>query len=221
MVKNGEQSIIYLGDIARVEFDYKEKESYARLGDNQVVMVDVIRRSGENLLILTEKVNQVLEYASESVFPPDLEVSITNDQSVQTKMMVNSLENNIIFGVILVVLVLLFFLGSRNAIFVGLAIPLSMFITFIILSAFGITINMMVLFSLIMALGMLVDNGIVVVENVYRQGKCHSGNMLAVSPEEHKKAICGTIVQAMAKMLPETSLKAGSGNTHLARSVEQ
>jgi len=168
VVKNEEQSIVYLGDIARVEFDYKEKESYARLGTHQVVMVDVIRRSGENLLILTDKLHQVLEKAREEVFPADLEVVITNDQSVQTKMMVNSLENNIISGVILVVMVLLFFLGTRNSIFVGLAIPLSMFITFNILSAFGITINMMVLFSLIMALGMLVDNGIVVVENVYR-----------------------------------------------------
>lgn len=168
VVKNEDQNIVYLRDIARVEFDYKEKESYARLGNDQVVMVDVIRRSGENLLILTDKVHQVLDYAKDTVFPPDLKVVITNDQSVQTKMMVNSLENNIISGVILVVLVLLFFLGTRNSLFVGLAIPLSMFITFNILSAFGITINMMVLFSLIMALGMLVDNGIVVVENTYR-----------------------------------------------------
>ena len=168
VVKNEEQNIVYLKDIARVQFDYKEKESYARLGDNQVVMVDVIRRSGENLLILTEKVQEVLEKAKDGIFPPGLEVVITNDQSVQTEEMVNSLENNIISGVILVVLVLLFFLGTRNSIFVGIAIPLSMFITFNILAAFGITINMMVLFSLIMALGMLVDNGIVVVENVYR-----------------------------------------------------
>ena len=168
VVKNEDQRIIYLGDIARIDFDYKEKESYARLGDNQVVMVDVIRRSGENLLILTEKVHQVLDKAKAGIFPEGLEVVITNDQSVQTEEMVNSLENNIISGVILVVLVLLFFLGTRNSIFVGIAIPLSMFITFNILSVFGITINMMVLFSLIMALGMLVDNGIVVVENVYR-----------------------------------------------------
>ncbi len=168
VVKNENQRIVYLGDIARVDFDYKEKESYARLGEHQVVMVDVIRRSGENLLILTDKVQEVLDKATEEIFPSDLSVVITNDQSVQTEEMVNSLENNIISGVILVVMVLLFFLGTRNAMFVGLAIPLSMFITFNILSAFGITINMMVLFSLIMALGMLVDNGIVVVENVYR-----------------------------------------------------
>ena len=119
VVKNEEQSIVYLKDIARIEFNYKEKESYARLGEHQVVMVDVIRRSGENLLILTDKVREVLDKAGSEVFPEDLEVVITNDQSVQTKMMVNSLENNIISGVILVVMVLLFFLGTRNSMFVG------------------------------------------------------------------------------------------------------
>ena len=133
VVKNEDQHIIYLRDIARVEFNYKEKQSYARLGEHQVVMVDVIRRSGENLLILTDKIHEVLDKAKATVFPQDLEIAITNDQSVQTKMMVNSLENNIISGVILVVLVLLFFLGTRNSMFVGLAIPLSMFITFNIL----------------------------------------------------------------------------------------
>ncbi|MGI9543188.1 MAG: efflux RND transporter permease subunit, partial [Cyclobacteriaceae bacterium] len=168
VIKNEEQNIVYLSDIARIEFDYKETMNFARLGGEQVVMVDVIRRSGENLLILTDKINGVLEDPARLGFPEGLTITTTNDQSVQTSEMVSSLENNIISGVILVVLVLLFFLGTRNALFVGIAIPLSMFMAFIILSAFGITINMMVLFSLIMALGMLVDNGIVVVENVYR-----------------------------------------------------
>jgi multidrug efflux pump subunit AcrB len=168
VIKREEGNIVYLKDIAEIQFDYKEKTSYARLEKNPVVMVDVVKRSGENLLIATEKINDVIERTKKAVFPPDLTVSITNDQSQDTRDMVNSLENNIISGVILVVLVLLFFLGTRNAIFVGIAIPLSMFMSFLILGAFGITINMMVLFSLIMALGMLVDNGIVVVENVYR-----------------------------------------------------
>lgn len=168
IVKSENGHIVYLRDIAEVEFDYKEKASYARLYKQPVVMVDVIKRSGENLLIATEKINAILDDAKENVFPPDLIVTKTNDQSQQTRDMVSSLENNIISGVILVVLVLLFFLGPRNALFVGVAIPLSMFISFMILGMFGITINMMVLFSLIMALGMLVDNGIVVVENVYR-----------------------------------------------------
>lgn len=168
VVKNEKGNIVYLGDIAEVEFDYKEKQNYARLGRQPVVMVDVIKRSGENLLIATDKINAILENAKKTIFPANLEITITNDQSQQTRDMVDSLENNIISGVILVVLVLLFFLGSRNALFVGVAIPLSMFMSFLVLGAFGISINMMVLFSLIMALGMLVDNGIVVVENVYR-----------------------------------------------------
>ena len=168
VIKNEKGNIVYLKDIAEVEFGYKEKENYARLRTRPVVMVDVVKRSGENLLIATDKINVILENARREIFPDDLIVTKTNDQSQQTREMVGSLENNIISGVILVVIVLLFFLGSRNALFVGIAIPLSMFMSFMILGMFGITINMMVLFSLIMALGMLVDNGIVVVENVYR-----------------------------------------------------
>jgi len=168
VVKHEHNNIVYLKDIATIEFDYKERESYARLHGRPVLMVDVIKRSGENLLAVTEKINDVLDKAMQNVFPSDLNIVITNDQSKRTLKMVSNLENNIISGIILVVLTLLFFLGTRNAMFVGIAIPLSMFMSFMILGTFGITINMMVLFSLIMALGMLVDNGIVVVENVYR-----------------------------------------------------
>jgi multidrug efflux pump len=168
VIKFEKGNIVYLGDVAKVEFAYKEKESFARLYKEPVVSVDVIKRSGENLLIATEKINAVIDKAVEKVLPAEMNVSITNDQSEFTRKTVSNLENNIISGVILVVLVLLFFLGTRNALFVGVAIPLSMFVTFMILGALGITVNMMVLFSLIMALGMLVDNGIVVVENVYR-----------------------------------------------------
>jgi multidrug efflux pump subunit AcrB len=168
VISNENDRIVYLKDVARVEFDYKDKESYARLNGNPVVMLDVVKRSGENLLLVTDNIFAVLAKAQAEVFPPGVKISITNDLSDQTREQVNSLENSIIFGVILVVLVLLFFLGTRNALFVGIAIPLSMFMAFMILQAVGVTINMMVLFSLIMALGMLVDNGIVVVENVYR-----------------------------------------------------
>src|SRR5690606_21954572 len=157
-----------LKDVADIEFDYKERQSYARLQKEPVVMVDVIKRSGENLIIATEKVNAILEEAKKNVFPEGLSVTITNDQSSFTKEMVSSMENNIISGVLVVVAVLMLFLGIRNAYFVGIAIPLSMFLSFLILGFLGYTINMMVLFGLIMALGMLVDNGIVVVENVYR-----------------------------------------------------
>ncbi len=168
VVKREEGDVVYLNDVADVEFDYKEKQNYARLASQPVVMLDVVKRSGENLIEATEKILEIIEVAKASTLPSDLDITITNDQSEQTRMMVSSLENNIISGIILVTLVLLFFLGTRNALFVGVAIPLSMFTTFLILGALGITINMMVLFALIMALGMLVDNGIVVVENVYR-----------------------------------------------------
>ena len=131
-------------------------------------MLDVKKRSGQNLLEASSKIDAIIEESKASVFPDNLVISKTNDQSNDTRTMVADLENSIVLGVILVVAVLYFFLGFRNALFVGIAIPLSMFLSFIILSSIGVTLNTMVLFSLVIALGMLVDNGIVVVENVYR-----------------------------------------------------
>jgi multidrug efflux pump subunit AcrB len=169
IVKYENQDIVYLRDIATVSFDYIEPNSYARLDGENVVTLDVKKKSGGNLIQASEQIQEIINEAKEEGrFPEELKIIITNDQSRETKLMVQSLENNIISGVILVVLVLLFFLGLRNASFVGIAIPMSMLMAFLILNAFGITLNMMVLFSLILALGMLVDNGIVVVENTYR-----------------------------------------------------
>lgn len=168
IVKREDGNLVYLKDVASVRFGDKETESYAREYEKPVVMIDVIKRSGENLLDAADKIFNILEEAQNTYLPKNVEVSVTNDQSVSTRDSVANLQNSIIFGVILVVLVLLFFLGLRNALFVGVAIPLSMFMSFLILSSLGITLNIMVLFSLVLALGMLVDNGIVVVENVYR-----------------------------------------------------
>lgn len=168
VVKREKFNIVYLRDIAEVVFEDEEKESYAREYTKPVVMVDVKKRAGENLINAADQISEILKDARENVFPEDLQISITNDQSKVTRTQVSELENSIIFGMLLVILVLLFFLGLRNALFVGIAIPLSMFMSFFILNALGVTLNMMVLFSLVLALGMLVDNGIVVVENVYR-----------------------------------------------------
>ena len=168
IVKTDNQKIVYLRDVAEVKDTYKERSSYARSKNLPVVTINVTKRSGENLLIAADKIKAIIDKTKANRFPSDLEITITNDQSKQTRLQVSDLENSIIFGVILVVLVLMFFLGFRNALFVGIAIPLSMFISFLVLNAFGITLNLMVLFSLILALGMLVDNGIVVVENIYR-----------------------------------------------------
>ncbi|MEB2776369.1 efflux RND transporter permease subunit [Algoriphagus sp. D3-2-R+10] len=168
IIKTDNQKIVYLRDVAEVKDTYKERTSYARSKNLPVVTINVVKRSGENLLYAADKIKEIIDKTKANRFPPDLEITITNDQSKATRLQVSDLENSIIFGVILVVLVLMFFLGFRNALFVGIAIPLSMFISFLVLNAFGITLNLMVLFSLILALGMLVDNGIVVVENIYR-----------------------------------------------------
>lgn len=168
IVKNENQRTVYLRDIADVSFGSVEPTSYARLDGKPVVSLDVKKKGGENLLDAAAQIRSIVDDAKESRFPRGLQVVITNDQSKFTQDIVNSLENSIISGVILVVLVLLFFLGARNAMFVGIAIPLSMLMGIAVINYTGNTLNMMVLFSLILALGMLVDNGIVVVENIYR-----------------------------------------------------
>ncbi|EPR69282.1 efflux RND transporter permease subunit [Cyclobacterium qasimii] len=168
IVKIENNNIVYLRDVAEVDDTFKERESFARSKMLPVVTINVVKRSGENLLDASDKIKELIEEVKINKFPEDLEVTISNDQSKATRSQVDNLENSIISGVILVVLVLMFFLGFRNALFVGIAIPLSMFISFLVLNSLGVTLNLMVLFSLILALGMLVDNGIVVVENIYR-----------------------------------------------------
>ncbi len=168
IVKTDQQKIVYLRDVAEIRDTFKDRTSYARSKKLPVVTINVTKRSGENLLDAADKIKTIIETTQANRFPQDLEITITNDQSKQTRTQVSDLENSIIFGIILVVLVLMFFMGFRNALFVGSAIPLSMFISFLVLNSFGITLNLMVLFSLMLALGMLVDNGIVVVENIYR-----------------------------------------------------
>ena len=167
IISNRNDKVVFLKDIAEIRFGYKEIESYTRLSGKPVVSVDVSKRSGTNLLLLNDKVNAAIAEVK-SFIPNDIDIIIVNNQSQNTKEQVSTLENSIFSGVILVVLVLMFFLGVRNALFVGLSIPLSMCISFIILQLFGITVNMMILFSLVISLGLLVDNGIVVTENIYR-----------------------------------------------------
>ncbi len=167
-VVKSENGAIFLKDIATVSFKEEERNTYARESLTPVVMLDVKKRAGLNAVEAADKIYAIVEQARKEVFPPDLSVTITSDTSASTINQVDELVNNIIFGILLVVIVLMFFLGFRNALFVGFAIPMSMFISFMILNALGYTLNTMILFGLIMGLGMLVDNGVVVVENVYR-----------------------------------------------------
>jgi multidrug efflux pump len=166
-VTNGKP--VYIRDVATVVDGYKEQATIARLNDKPVVTLSVIKKAGENILDASEKVKQVIEDQREQGYlPANLETVVTDDLSFYIRDEIQNLENSIILGMFLVVFVLFLFLGFRNALFAGLAIPMSMFLSFIILQQSGVTLNNMVLYSLILALGMLVDNAIVVVENVYR-----------------------------------------------------
>ncbi|MBJ2176421.1 efflux RND transporter permease subunit [Aureibaculum sp. A20] len=168
VVKSENGHAIYLKDIASISFKEEDKTTYAREHGEPVVMLDVKKRAGKNMVAAAEQIQVIVKEAVKNVFPQDLSVTVANDQSPKTIGQVDDLVNNIIFGIILVVTVLMFFLGFKNAIFVGFAIPMSMFMSLMILELLGHSLNTMVLFGLIMGLGMLVDNGIVVVENVYR-----------------------------------------------------
>ncbi|MEZ4475419.1 MAG: efflux RND transporter permease subunit, partial [bacterium] len=179
--KGGEP--IYVRDLADVQFGFQERKSYSRLrvlqrstpdgklapvadhGYQKVITLSVKKRSGENILDTASAVEDVL---AKFPLPPGTEVLITGDQSEQVRDLVKDLENNIISGLVFVVAVLLFFLGVRTSVLVGVAIPLSMMVSFLVFQVMGQTLNFIILFSLIIALGMLVDNAIVLVENIYR-----------------------------------------------------
>ncbi len=168
IVKSERQRPIYMRDFSTVTYGFQDRTSIARADLLPVISLDVIKKRGENVITAASKIKEIIAASEGTALPEDLSITLFNDMSIQTESLNSNLENSIISGVILVVLVLLFFLGLRNAMFVGAAIPLSMLIGFVVLQAIGYSMNMMVLFSLILALGMLVDNAIVVVENIYR-----------------------------------------------------
>ena len=158
---------IYLRDIATIRDHYKDPTSKSRINGVQSVTIEVKKRAGENIIMINDEVKRIIAEEQE-ILPPTLRIDLTADQSQDIRLMVADLQNNIITGLLLVLIVVFAFIGGRSALFVSLAIPLSMLITFTVLDIFSYTLNMVVLFSLILSLGMLVDNGIVVVENIYR-----------------------------------------------------
>jgi len=158
---------IYLKDVATVVDGIKEVSSISRLNGVDSVNISVKKRAGENIIFIADKVDDIIQEAKQT-FPKNTTITKLMNKSKDIKLMVADLENNIISGLILVVAVLFISLGFRNALLVGIAIPFSMFLSFAVLHALGYTLNMIVLFSLTLALGMLVDNAIVIVENIYR-----------------------------------------------------
>lgn len=174
IVRNTNGAPIYLKDIAAIKDTTKERESYARLDGKNVVTLNIIKRSGENLIETSDAVKKIVEEAKGVLYPKDLKAVVTGDQSIQTRASFKDLVNSIVIGFILVLIVLMFFMGITNAFFVALSVPLSMFVAFLFLPAADIivgshvTLNFIVLFALLFGLGIIVDDAIVVIENTHR-----------------------------------------------------
>ncbi len=165
---------VYLKDIAEVKDAFKEQESYARLDHKNVITLSIVKRKGENLIEASDKIVALVNELKETTWPKDLIVTLTGDQSEMTRSTLHDLINTIIIGFILVFLILMFFMGTTNAFFVAMSVPLSMALTFIAMPSIGafigvsMTLNMIVLFGILMALGIVVDDAIVVIENTHR-----------------------------------------------------
>ncbi len=167
IVKLKEGKPVYVKDVANVSYGFKDRSTFARINGEEAVSLDISKSVGKNIIKIAEQVTEILNKKKQEL-PSDLKMIISTDQSNNIKKQVRELENNIFSGLVLVVLVLFFFLGVRNAMFVAIAIPLSMLFSFFVLQALNITLNFVVLFALILALGMLVDNAIVIIENIYK-----------------------------------------------------
>ncbi|MFD1816323.1 efflux RND transporter permease subunit [Pseudarcicella hirudinis] len=168
MIRSSAGAVVRLKDIAEVKDSYEEKQDFARLDNKSVITLNVIKRAGSNLISASDKIEKVIEDYKEHHFPQGLSVKITADQSERTRAEINDLINTVILGFLFVVFVLMFFMGVRDAIFVGLSVPLSALLTFLFMPSLGFTLNTVVLFAFLLALGIVVDDAIVVIENAHR-----------------------------------------------------
>ena len=168
VIRGSTGAVVYLKDIAEIKDAYEEKESYARLEHKNVISLNVIKRSGENLISASDKIREISARYEKDIFPDGLKVTITGDQSSKTRVTLHDLINTIIIGFILVTVILMFFMGTTNALFVAMSVPLSCAVAFMVFPAIGFKLNFIVLFSFLLALGIVVDDAIVVVENTHR-----------------------------------------------------
>ncbi len=164
---------IYIRDVAHVRKSFEDRLTYARVNGNESVTVAVKKRAGENLIRIADEVKRIVEEVRPTL-PPGLEIEISNDQSVFIRRSVRELENSIMTGMFLVVLCLFMFFGVKNSLLISTAIPLSMLIGFTVLWLSNITLNFVVLFSLVLVLGILVDDAVVVIENIYRHQQVYA-----------------------------------------------
>lgn len=168
IVRNQQGGTRYIRDLAEVKDDFEEQKSYARLDNKNVITLDVIKASGENLINASDKIIALMEKLQKEELPQDLKIVITGDQSENTRTTLHDLINTIIIGFILVTIILMFFMGVTNALFVAMSVPLSCALAFLVMPGIDYTLNMVVLFSFLLALGIVVDDAIVVIENTHR-----------------------------------------------------
>ena len=194
---------VFIRDVARVVDGFGERDSYARMGGLPAVSLAVSKRTGANILDLVDQVKATAGKHAQG-WPEGVTYRALGDQSKIVRDMVGELENGILTALILVVGVILFVMGVRNSMFIAVAIPLSMLLAIMFIAMFGMTLNMMVLFSLILALGMLVDNAIVIVENVYRHVELGKSLVEAsvVGTGEVAGAVAASTATTVAAFLP-------------------
>ncbi len=168
VIRSQSGSTIYLKDIAEIKDGYKDKESYARLAHKNVITLNIIKKAGLNLIETSDKVREIVADMQKNNLPKELKVTLTGDQSSQTRTTIKDLINTIIIGFVLVLIILMFFMGVTNAFFVAMSVPLSCFVAFLVFPIIGFELNMIVLFAFLLALGIVVDDAIVVIENTHR-----------------------------------------------------
>ena len=213
IVRNTSGAPIYLRDIATIADTTKERESFARLDGKNVVTLNIIKRSGENLIETSDGVKKMVEEGKGSIYPSNLKAVISGDQSIKTRSSFNELVNSIIIGFILVLIVLMFFMGVVNAFFVALSVPLSMFVAFVFLPGADlivgthVTLNFIVLFALLFGLGIIVDDAIVVIENTHRifvegKGKLSVNNAAKMAAGEVFIPVLAGTITTLAPFFP-------------------
>jgi multidrug efflux pump len=185
---------VFVRDVARVEDTFADRSSYARMNGEPAVSLAVSKRAGANILEVAEAVKALM--AEKQAAYPHLQFRALGDQSKFIEDMVSELENGVLTALVLVVAVIFFFMGARNSLFVAVSIPLSMLLAMLFIAAFGMTLNMIVLFALILALGMLVDNAIVLVENIYRH--VEEGKDLRTAAVVGTREVAGAVAASTA-----------------------
>ncbi|MDB5193282.1 MAG: cation/multidrug efflux pump, partial [Segetibacter sp.] len=213
VLRNTAGAPVYLRDVAQIRDTIKERESYARLNGKNVITLNVVKRAGENLIETSEGVERIKEELKATSFPPNLDIVITGDQSINARNSFNELVNTIVIGFVLVLVILMFFMGVVNAFFVALSVPLSIFVAFIfipgaeVIAGSDVTLNFIVLFALLFGLGIIVDDAIVVIENTHRifsegKGKINSERSAMMAAGEVFVPVLAGTVTTLAPFLP-------------------